>query len=237
MCTLTKFSLKWLSETQKRQFIQKISVRIIIVLKRISVCVHVPLDCVATELWKMFSCVSVFGSNLLSNPYVCDCHLAWLGQWLKKTRVVSGNPRCQKPAFLKEIPIQDVATPDFTCDGELRMALIQPNFAKAATKKKKMSIFRILCRIISCIIKQWNKSLSTPHQAFWFKPAMTTVGLSRFSASPVSYFCRRPRQVHPQSPIASVLGHTHSHPRKGLVRTARSVSVKQQPQMTSACGF
>uniref|UniRef100_A0A8C7Z7U3 Slit homolog 3 (Drosophila) n=1 Tax=Oryzias sinensis TaxID=183150 RepID=A0A8C7Z7U3_9TELE len=55
--------------------------------------------------------------NLLSNPYVCDCHLAWLGQWLKKTRVVSGNPRCQKPPFLKEIPIQDVATPDFTCDG------------------------------------------------------------------------------------------------------------------------
>lgn len=55
--------------------------------------------------------------NLLSNPYVCDCHLAWLGQWLKKTRVVSGNPRCQKPAFLKEIPIQDVATPDFMCDG------------------------------------------------------------------------------------------------------------------------
>uniref|UniRef100_A0A8C1XLW1 Slit homolog 3 (Drosophila) n=1 Tax=Cyprinus carpio TaxID=7962 RepID=A0A8C1XLW1_CYPCA len=54
--------------------------------------------------------------NLLSNPYVCDCHLAWLGLWLKKTRVVSGNPRCQKPAFLKEIPIQDVAMPDFSCD-------------------------------------------------------------------------------------------------------------------------
>lgn len=62
--------------------------------------------------------LSLCHSNLLSNPYVCDCHLTWLGQWLKKTRVVSGNPRCQKPAFLKEIPIQDVATPDFTCDGE-----------------------------------------------------------------------------------------------------------------------
>lgn len=62
--------------------------------------------------------LSVFTSNLLSNPYVCDCHLTWLGQWLKKTRVVSGNPRCQKPAFLKEIPIQDVAAPDFTCDSK-----------------------------------------------------------------------------------------------------------------------
>ncbi|CAG08296.1 unnamed protein product [Tetraodon nigroviridis] len=60
--------------------------------------------------------IALLTSNLLSNPYVCDCHLAWLGHWLKKTRVVSGNPRCQKPAFLKEIPIQDVATPDFTCD-------------------------------------------------------------------------------------------------------------------------
>lgn len=56
--------------------------------------------------------------NLLSNPFNCNCHLAWLGKWLRKRRIVSGNPRCQKPFFLKEIPIQDVAIQDFTCDGE-----------------------------------------------------------------------------------------------------------------------
>ncbi|XP_028907039.1 slit homolog 3 protein [Ornithorhynchus anatinus] len=55
--------------------------------------------------------------NLLSNPFNCNCHLAWLGKWLRKRRIVSGNPRCQKPFFLKEIPIQDVAIQDFTCDG------------------------------------------------------------------------------------------------------------------------
>lgn len=56
--------------------------------------------------------------NLLSNPFNCNCHLAWLGKWLRKRRIVSGNPRCQKPFFLKEIPIQDVAIQDFTCEGE-----------------------------------------------------------------------------------------------------------------------
>ncbi|XP_071982122.1 slit homolog 2 protein isoform X1 [Engystomops pustulosus] len=54
--------------------------------------------------------------NLLGNPFSCNCHLAWLGNWLRKKRIVTGNPRCQKPYFLKEIPIQDVAIQDFTCD-------------------------------------------------------------------------------------------------------------------------
>ncbi|KAJ8399316.1 hypothetical protein AAFF_G00413540 [Aldrovandia affinis] len=54
--------------------------------------------------------------NLLANPFNCNCHLAWLGEWLRKKRIVTGNPRCQNPYFLKEIPIQDVAIQDFACD-------------------------------------------------------------------------------------------------------------------------
>lgn len=54
------------------------------------------------------------------------------------------------------------------------------------SSRKKTSIFGILRRIISCIIKHFNKSLSTPHQAFWFKPDMDTVSPSTFSASPSS---------------------------------------------------
>uniref|UniRef100_A0A671KXI9 Slit homolog 1 protein n=1 Tax=Sinocyclocheilus anshuiensis TaxID=1608454 RepID=A0A671KXI9_9TELE len=52
--------------------------------------------------------------NLLANPFSCNCHLAWLGEWLRKKRIVTGNPRCQSPYFLKEIPIQDVCYPSFT---------------------------------------------------------------------------------------------------------------------------
>lgn len=55
-------------------------------------------------------------SNLLANSFNCDCRLAWLGDWLRSRKIVTGNPRCQRPGFLKEIPLQDVALPDFRCD-------------------------------------------------------------------------------------------------------------------------
>ncbi|XP_034150392.1 slit homolog 1 protein [Esox lucius] len=54
--------------------------------------------------------------NLLANPFNCDCRLAWLGAWLRSRRIVTGNPRCQSPSFLREIPLQDVAAPDFRCE-------------------------------------------------------------------------------------------------------------------------
>uniref|UniRef100_A0A8C2J0V9 Slit homolog 1b (Drosophila) n=1 Tax=Cyprinus carpio TaxID=7962 RepID=A0A8C2J0V9_CYPCA len=46
--------------------------------------------------------------NLLANPFNCDCRLSWLGEWLRSRQIVTGNPRCQNPAFLREIPLQDV---------------------------------------------------------------------------------------------------------------------------------
>lgn len=54
--------------------------------------------------------------NLLANPFNCNCQLAWLGDWLRKRKIVTGNPRCQNPDFLRQIPLQDVASPDFRCE-------------------------------------------------------------------------------------------------------------------------
>nr|XP_057938540.1 slit homolog 1 protein-like [Doryrhamphus excisus] len=54
--------------------------------------------------------------NLLANPFNCDCRLSWFGAWLRSRRIVTGNPRCHGPAFLREIPLQDVAVLDFRCE-------------------------------------------------------------------------------------------------------------------------
>lgn len=69
----------------------------------------------------IFVCVN--GRNLLANPFNCNCHLAWLSSWLRNRKIVTGNPRCQRPAFLKEIPLQDVALPDFRCQEGTRSSL------------------------------------------------------------------------------------------------------------------
>uniref|UniRef100_A0A670HVK4 Slit homolog 1 protein n=1 Tax=Podarcis muralis TaxID=64176 RepID=A0A670HVK4_PODMU len=54
--------------------------------------------------------------NLLANPFNCNCRLAWLGDWLRRRKIVTGNPRCNNPDFLRQIPLQDVAFPDFRCE-------------------------------------------------------------------------------------------------------------------------
>uniref|UniRef100_A0A7N6B4W0 Slit homolog 1 protein n=1 Tax=Anabas testudineus TaxID=64144 RepID=A0A7N6B4W0_ANATE len=64
--------------------------------------------------------------NLLANPFNCDCRLSWFGVWLRSRRIVTGNPRCQGPAFLREIPLQDVAVPDFRCEDVLEDSSCAP---------------------------------------------------------------------------------------------------------------
>lgn len=72
---------------------------------------------VMVEVTELFIYISViYFRNLLANPFNCDCRLSWLGEWLRSRQIVTGNPRCQNPAFLREIPLQDVAKPDFLCD-------------------------------------------------------------------------------------------------------------------------
>lgn len=42
--------------------------------------------------------------------------MKWLSQWLKHHDVVTGNPKCQSPDQLKDVPIEDVQLNDFRCD-------------------------------------------------------------------------------------------------------------------------
>ncbi|KAJ0051028.1 hypothetical protein NL108_012277 [Boleophthalmus pectinirostris] len=115
--------------------------------------------------------------NLLANPFKCDCRLSWFGAWLRSRRIVTGNPRCQSPAFLREIPLQDVATPDFRCeDGWVDDSLCGPgplcpaqctcvDTVVRCSNKHLQSLPRGLPRNLTELILSYNSLRCIPPQA------------------------------------------------------------------------
>jgi hypothetical protein len=67
------------------------------------------------------SLVSIQTLNLMANPFNCNCHMGWFGEWLRQSGLggakgVSG-PRCAAPAHLKDRTITSLAVHDFRCTG------------------------------------------------------------------------------------------------------------------------
>nr|GBO41831.1 hypothetical protein AVEN_37978-1 [Araneus ventricosus]GBO41832.1 hypothetical protein AVEN_44892-1 [Araneus ventricosus] len=83
--------------------------------------------------------------NLLANPLQCSCRLRWLSEWLKQSNIVTGNPRCQAPLSLKDIPIQDVDKKDFRCDGLYTLFVTADAFFQLYAQKLKSDLLKIPC--------------------------------------------------------------------------------------------
>nr|XP_027218511.1 protein slit-like [Penaeus vannamei] len=56
--------------------------------------------------------------NLEGNPLRCNCHMGWLAEWLRGQRSTSGVPRCHTPHRLRDVPITEVPSSEFACEGD-----------------------------------------------------------------------------------------------------------------------
>lgn len=56
--------------------------------------------------------------NLASNPFTCNCHLAWFSDWLRKKQLSGTPPRCSAPAKVKDVAIKELPHHEFKCTGE-----------------------------------------------------------------------------------------------------------------------
>ncbi|XP_071792808.1 slit homolog 2 protein-like isoform X2 [Asterias amurensis] len=54
--------------------------------------------------------------NLMGNPLNCNCHMSWLPEWLNSRSVFTGDPICQSPENLRDVPLAGLQKADFTCD-------------------------------------------------------------------------------------------------------------------------
>ena len=62
--------------------------------------------------------VSLQSLNLISNPFNCNCHMAWFADWLRTKGFTAGGPRCAFPPHLKDRPIHALPSHEFRCTGK-----------------------------------------------------------------------------------------------------------------------
>ncbi|KAJ8984694.1 hypothetical protein NQ317_004953, partial [Molorchus minor] len=53
--------------------------------------------------------------NLVQNPFVCNCHLAWFSEWLRNKGLSGSSPRCAAPDRVKDVPIKELPKTEFKC--------------------------------------------------------------------------------------------------------------------------
>ena len=57
--------------------------------------------------------------RLHSNHLYCDCHLAWLSDWLRQRRTVGQFTLCMAPVHLRGFSVADVQKKEYVCPGEM----------------------------------------------------------------------------------------------------------------------
>lgn len=57
-------------------------------------------------------------SRLHSNHLFCDCHLAWLAQWLRQRPTIGLFTQCAAPAQLRGLNVAEIQKNEFSCSGE-----------------------------------------------------------------------------------------------------------------------
>lgn len=55
--------------------------------------------------------------NLASNPFSCNCHLAWFSDWLRKQQLTGTSARCATPSKMKDVAIKEMPHHEFKCTG------------------------------------------------------------------------------------------------------------------------
>ncbi|KAL1130294.1 hypothetical protein AAG570_013232, partial [Ranatra chinensis] len=66
--------------------------------------------------------------NLLSNPFICNCHLGWFAEWLKRKELLAGSPRCAAPSRVKDVSIHELPQHEFKCTGNDDQGCLGDNY-------------------------------------------------------------------------------------------------------------
>lgn len=60
---------------------------------------------------------SLFSSHLAQNPFICDCNLKWLADYLRSNPIETSGARCASPRRLANKRIGQIKSKKFRCSG------------------------------------------------------------------------------------------------------------------------
>lgn len=82
--------------------------------------------------------------HLAQNPFICDCHLKWLADYLHTNPIETSGARCTSPRRLANKRIGQIKSKKFRCSGNfLSSAAVLPLLP---TKKKKKVVIEVLMK-------------------------------------------------------------------------------------------
>ncbi|RNA38415.1 Slit 2 [Brachionus plicatilis] len=102
--------------------------------------------------------------NLMSNPFVCNCGLKWLKDWLKHANIATGNPKCSAPGHLKDHSLVNLDDHSFECDLNHEQIDQCGNILVPLTAKYKASSCPVNCSCSDKIVRCSHQKLATVPQ-------------------------------------------------------------------------
>lgn len=66
---------------------------------------------------KKSSCFVCYYSHLAQNPFICDCNLKWLADYLRSNPIETSGARCTSPRRLANKRIGQIKSKKFRCSG------------------------------------------------------------------------------------------------------------------------
>lgn len=87
--------------------------------------------------------LSLSPSHLAQNPFMCDCHLKWLADYLFDNPIETSGARCSHPRRLANKRISQVKGKKFRCTGEIWVQAGAPILTHVNTHRHRWRISNV----------------------------------------------------------------------------------------------
>lgn len=110
-----------------------------------------------------------FSSHLAQNPFICDCNLKWLADYLRSNPIETSGARCASPRRLANKRIGQIKSKKFRCSGrpESRCLLISLSLSISQTG---LFICSASTFLLSTESGFYLSVLFLPHTTLWLIP-------------------------------------------------------------------